>query len=194
MIFSSGNLNKLEEIREFFSDMEIEILSLKDLELEGFEVEEDKDSLEGNAEKKARSLFELVKKPVFADDTGLFVEALNGAPGVYSARFASEHATYKDNRIKMLKELYGIEDRRAHFKTVICYVDADAKSHFFEGRVDGTIATEEHGEQGFGYDSLFFPDGEGRSFGEMSIEEKAKFSHRVKALSAFKNYLLSLQN
>lgn len=195
MIFSSGNAGKLREVRHFFADMGIEILSLSEVGLDGFEVEEDRDSLEGNAEKKALELFDLVGKPVFSDDTGLFVDALNGAPGVYSARYAGEGADFQANRTKMLRELQGVpaEKRTARFKTVICYVDQDRTVHFFEGRIDGHILEAEAGDQGFGYDSIFCPEGEQRSFGEMSVDEKAGFSHRVRALAAFKEFMLELR-
>ncbi len=191
IIFSSGNRGKLEEVRQFFSDLDVDILSVKDLSLDNFDVVEDKDTLEGNAEKKARELFDIVKKPVFSDDTGLFVDALGGAPGVYSARYAGEDADFQANRTKILKELDGVkfEDRKAHFRTVISYIDENGKNHFFEGRVDGFISEEERGDKGFGYDSIFFIPEKKRCFGEMSIEEKAGHSHRVNALKAFKKYL-----
>ncbi len=191
IIFSSGNEGKLEEVRNFFKDLDLEIQSLKDLNLTNFDVIEDRETLEGNAEKKALELFDLVNTPVFSDDTGLFVEALNGKPGVYSARYAGENVTYQDNRTKMLKELDGVplEQRNAYFKTIVCYVDENRKSHFFEGRVDGYISEEERGENGFGYDSIFYVKEKDKCFGEMSLDEKAADSHRVRALSAFKSFL-----
>ncbi len=192
IIFSSGNAGKLKEVRNFFKDMKIEILSVKEIGLENFDVLEDKDSLEGNAEKKALELFDLIKKPVFSDDSGLFVDHLNGAPGVYSARYAGEHADFKDNRAKMLKELDGVpfDKRTAYFKTVICYVDENRQSYFFEGRVDGYISEVEKGDRGFGYDSIFYLPKEKRCFGEMTIEEKSANSHRVIALKEFKDFLI----
>ncbi len=192
IIFSSGNAHKLNEVRNFFEDLNLEILGIKDCNIENFEVEEDRDTLEGNAEKKALELFDIVQKPVFSDDTGLFVEALNGEPGVYSARYAGEDADFKKNRDKMLKEMQGIkfENRKAYFKTVIAYVDIDRKVHFFEGRVDGFISETEKGDNGFGYDSIFYLPEKNKCFGEMNIDEKSNNSHRVKALKNFKKFLL----
>ncbi len=192
IVFSSGNLGKLKEVRKFFANTNIEILSVKEAGLADFDVVEDKDTLEGNAEKKAQELFDIIKKPVFSDDTGLFVEALNGEPGVYSARYAGEDADFKANRTKMLKELTGVKwaNRKAYFKTVICYVDQNRKSHFFEGRVDGIISEDERGDRGFGYDSIFYIPSEDKCFGEMTLEEKSKHSHRVRALQAFKDFFV----
>ncbi len=192
IVFSSGNVGKLKEVRQFFKDTDIEILSVTDTGIENFEVVEDKDTLEGNAEKKALELFDIIKKPVFSDDTGLFVDALNGKPGVYSARYAGEDADFKANREKMLKELNGVEfdNRKAFFKTVICYVDENRTSHFFEGRVDGIIAEKEYGNKGFGYDSIFYIPEDNKCFGEMTLEEKSKYSHRVRALKAFKEFFI----
>ncbi len=194
IVFSSGNKGKLREVRAFFKDMDIEILSPKDLGLDNFDVMEDKDSLEGNAEKKALELFDIVKRPVFSDDTGLFVDYLDGAPGVYSARFAGEDANFTSNKKKLLSELSGVEQKKrtAYFKSVVCYVDEDRNVNFFEGRVDGYITEEEKGNNGFGYDSVFYFPEKGKTFGEMLEEEKAEKTHRILALEKFKQFLRGL--
>ncbi len=191
IVFSSGNAGKLREVRAFFEDIDLEVLSPKDMGLENFDVEEDRDTLEGNAEKKALELFDNIKKPVFSDDTGLFVDFLNGEPGVYSARYAGDDANFKSNKKKLLKALEGVkyEDRTAYFKSVICYVDEDRGVHFFEGRVDGYISESQKGDNGFGYDSIFYFPEKDMTFGEMKPEEKAEKTHRIIALRKFKEFL-----
>jgi XTP/dITP diphosphohydrolase len=154
------------------------------------DIEETGTTLEENAAIKARAVFAGVGKPVIADDTGLEVAALGGAPGVYSARYAGERATYKDNCIKLLKELDGKTDRNASFKTVLCYIDANGKETEFEGKVDGSIAPLSLGVHGFGYDPIFVPvDGNGHTFSEMTSEEKNRISHRRRAVERFSEWL-----
>ena len=154
-------------------------------------VEEDADTLRGNAEKKARALHAHAGLPALADDTGLEVDALDGAPGVRSARFAGEDADDEANRRHLLAEIAGAPGRTARFRTVLAYADDDGV-RYFEGVCEGLIATEESGAGGFGYDSLFRPvDGDGRTFAEMSTDEKNAMSHRGRALDAFADWFAS---
>ena len=194
IILSSGNKHKISEIRNILKDMPFEIVSKDDLGYEDFDVEEDGETLEANAFKKAEELHKLVKGIVIADDTGLFVDVLNGAPGVYSARYAGEHVSYKENNNLLLKNLAGvpIEKRTAYFKTVIAVIFEDGKKLTAEGSVKGKIAFEEKGENGFGYDPLFIVENTGKTFAEMTAEEKNKLSHRARALMSLKEMLEDL--
>ncbi len=196
IILSSGNTHKVKEIKEILKDLDIEVVSKDDLGFKDFDVVEDKDSLEGNAFKKAEELSKLVKGIIIADDTGLFVDALDGAPGVYSARYAGEHANYKDNNELLLKNLGGvpIEKRTACFKTVIALVLEDGSKLKAEGECRGKIGFEAHGENGFGYDPLFIVDGLEKTFGEMTDEEKNSLSHRANALRNLKNVIGEILN
>ncbi len=191
LILSSGNAHKIKEIKEILKDLDIEVISKDDLGFKDFDVVEDMDSLEGNAFKKAEELSKLVKGIIIADDTGLFVDALNGAPGVLSARYAGEHVSYKDNNELLLRNLASvpIEKRTAYFKTVIALVLEDGTNLKAEGICKGSIDIEQRGENGFGYDPLFIVDGLGKTFGEMSDEEKNSLSHRANALRNLKNIL-----
>lgn len=149
------------------------------------DVEEDADTLEANALLKARALVEATGEPAIADDTGLFVEALDGRPGVYSARYAGEDATYTDNVVKLLSELEGVSESRrtAKFRTVVVVAYPDREPLVIAGVLEGSISTEPHGDQGFGYDPVFVPDGGGgRTLAEMSPDEKNAISHRGRAL------------
>jgi XTP/dITP diphosphohydrolase len=147
------------------------------------EVVEDADTLEGNARLKACAIAVATGQPALADDTGLEVAALGGAPGVYAARYAGAGATYADNRAKLLAELAGGPDRRASFRTVVMVAWPDGSEITAEGVCEGTIAEQERGERGFGYDPVFVPDdGDGRTFAEMSDGEKNALSHRARAL------------
>jgi XTP/dITP diphosphohydrolase len=194
IILSSGNKHKISEIRNILKNMPFKVVSKDDLGYEDFDVEEDGETLEANAFKKAEELHKLVKGIVIADDTGLFVDALNGAPGVYSARYAGEHVSYKENNNLLLKNLAGvpIEKRTAYFKTVIAVIFEDGKKLTAEGSVKGKIAFEEKGENGFGYDPLFIVENTGKTFAEMTAEEKNKLSHRARALMSLKEMLEDL--
>lgn len=153
------------------------------------DVDEDADTLDGNARKKARALAQHAGQPSLADDTGLEVDALDGAPGVRSARFAGEDATDAANRAHLLARLDGAAPRRARFRTVLAYDDG-ARVRTFEGVCAGTITDAERGTGGFGYDALFVPDeGDGRTFAEMTTDEKNRISHRARALAAFEQWL-----
>jgi XTP/dITP diphosphohydrolase len=147
------------------------------------EVVEDADTLEGNARLKASAIATATGRPALADDTGLEVAALGGAPGVYAARYSGPHATYADNRAKLLAELAGHTDRSARFRTVVMVVWPDGSELAAEGVCDGSIAEAERGDRGFGYDPVFVPvDGDGRTFAEMTDGEKNALSHRAQAL------------
>lgn len=168
----------------------IEVLKLPD---DFPDIEETGTELSENAIIKARAVFLSLKIPTLADDTGLEVEALGGAPGVYTARYAGENATYSDNCKKLLRELDGITDRKAVFKTALCYIDNHGKEFLFEGIVKGTISTSEKGDGGFGYDPVFIPDtSNGLTFAEMSIEQKNLISHRARAIEAFVKWVKEL--
>lgn len=165
----------------------IEVLNLPD---DFPDIEETGTELSENAIIKARAVFLALRIPTLADDTGLEVEALGGGPGVYTARYAGEKATYSDNCKKLLQELYGKTNRKAVFKTALCYIDKNEQEYLFEGIVSGTISTSEKGEGGFGYDPVFIPDSyNGLTFAEMSIEQKNLISHRARAIQAFVEWL-----
>ncbi|MDI9495923.1 MAG: XTP/dITP diphosphatase [Bacillota bacterium] len=184
IILSSGNAHKVKEIKSILKDLPFEVVSKNDLGYEDFDVEEDGSTLEENALKKAEELHKLTKGIVIADDTGLYVDAIKGEPGVYSARYAGEDATYADNNKKLLNKLRNVpmEKRTAYFKTVIAIVFEDGSKMTVEGICKGHIASQERGNRGFGYDPLFVPEGNDKSFAEMSEEEKNKISHRSNAL------------
>ena len=149
------------------------------------DVPEDADTLLGNARLKAAAICAATGLPAVSDDTGLYVDALGGAPGVYAARFAGQDATYADNRAKLLRELGDTDDRNARFVSAVMVVWPDGREIAVEGVCAGTIATTELGERGFGYDSVFIPDdGDGRSFAEMTDDEKNAISHRARSLAA----------
>ncbi len=183
IFLASGNPHKIVELRQLLESLQIQIRSTRDLD-DAEEVEEDQPDLTGNALKKARYWFDKTGLPSLADDTGLEVVVLNGAPGVYSARYAGENVTYADNVEKLLRELEGKTDRKARFRTVIAYV-TDQGEQIFEGVCNGIITTEIKGEKGFGYDPVFRPDGYSETFAELSAEEKNRISHRGRALEKF---------
>lgn len=155
------------------------------------EIPETADTLQGNALQKAQFVYDKYHLSCFADDTGLEVEALNGAPGVYSARYAGEHCSFADNVNKLLHEMQGKTNRRACFKTVVALI-LDGEAHFFEGRVDGTIIESPRGGEGFGYDPVFVPDGFSETFAEMSAEQKNKISHRGRAMAKLIEFLQNI--
>ncbi|MDP8220177.1 MAG: RdgB/HAM1 family non-canonical purine NTP pyrophosphatase [Candidatus Stygibacter frigidus] len=181
LLIGTKNRDKFSEIREILSGLAFELLSAADYD--GLpDVVEDKDTIEGNAIKKAEEMAERSKMYVLADDTGLFVDALGGDPGVYSARYAGETCSYRDNRMKLLAEMTGITNRNASFRTVVALADSDGKViATVEGRVEGEIIFEEKGDKGFGYDSIFLCHETGKTFAEMSSEKKHKISHRGRA-------------
>ena len=187
LILATRNEHKIVEMREILKPLGIEVLSTQDFqELE--EVIEDEPTLEGNALKKARYVALKTSLPALSDDTGLEVEALDGAPGVYSARYAGENASYKDNVEKLLKELKGETNRKAAFRTVVAL--AIGNDEFtFEGHCEGEILKEPKGEKGFGYDPVFRPAGFTESFAELNASQKNEISHRGRAIQKFIQYL-----
>lgn len=190
LVFASNNAHKLSEIRAILGDR-IEIISLSDLQCHE-EIPETADTLEGNALIKARYVWEHYGLYCFADDTGLEVEALGGAPGVYSARFAGEHASFEDNVSLLLERLSGVAaPRRARFRTVIALID-EYGTHFFEGSVDGEITLERSGDHGFGYDPIFRPEGLEETFAQLTEQEKNSMSHRGRAVQQLVRYLQAL--
>lgn len=190
LVFASNNAHKLSEIRAILGDR-IEIISLSDLQCHE-EIPETADTLEGNALIKARYVWEHYGLYCFADDTGLEVEALGGAPGVYSARFAGEHASFEDNVSLLLERLSGVAaPRRARFRTVIALID-EYGTHFFEGSVDGEITLERSGDHGFGYDPVFRPEGREETFAQLTEQEKNSMSHRGRAVQKLVRYLQAL--
>lgn len=186
LIFATNNKHKLHEVRELLGN-KIEIVSLAEIGLEG-DIPETADTLDGNALQKARWVWERTGEDCFADDTGLEVEALGGAPGVYSARYAGEHCSFDDNINKLLKALDGTDNRKADFRTVVCLIEK-GKERYFEGRVDGKILTERYGDEGFGYDPIFMPEHFAVSFAEMPLEVKNMISHRGRAIAKLAEYL-----
>lgn len=191
IVLSTDNKNKLREIREILEDLDVEIYGKSDIDGMDFEVVEDGDTLYDNALKKARAMADRVDFAVLADDTGLFVNALAGEPGVHSARYASEHDD-KKNRQKLLKNLEDKKDRSAYFKTQIILIDEDKNIIPIEGVCPGKISLEERGDNGFGYDSIFIPEGFNKTFAEMSHEEKNEISHRARALKNLRDKLSNL--
>ena len=185
IVFATHNKNKLEEIRSIINNYAR--LGLSDIGCNE-EIIEDADNIKGNAKIKADFVTNNFHLNCFADDTGLEVEALNGEPGVFSARYAGENCSYHDNVVKLLKTMKGIENRNARFRTVIA-LNLDGQQYFFEGIVNGKILTEEHGDKGFGYDPIFQPDGFKESFAEMTMETKNKISHRGKAAAKLIDFL-----
>ena len=178
LVFVTGNANKVKEIQNLMGTA-YDFLSLKDIGcLE--DVPETQPTIEGNALQKARYVKEKYGYDCFAEDTGLLVDALDGAPGVYSARYAGEAKDPQANMDKILEELGTTDNRTARFQTVIALI-LDGQEHCFEGVVEGSIRTERSGADGFGYDPIFEPEGLGRTFAEMTIEEKGVISHRGRA-------------
>ena len=175
-VFATNSAHKLEEVKAIVG-AKIEILSLKDIGCQA-DIPETADTLEGNALLKARFIYETYHLDCFADDTGLEVEALNGAPGVYSARYAGDAHNSEANMRKLLQELEGVENRRARFRTAFALI-LNGKEHLFEGIVNGHITPVRHGTSGFGYDPVFVPDGYTQTFAEMGDALKNKISHRA---------------
>lgn len=189
-VFASKNEHKVSEIRALLPDRII-LQSLNDIGWDN-DIEETGETLEANAVIKAKAVFEATGMPCFADDSGLEVAALNGRPGVHSARFAGPEKSDFNNCEKLLSDLKGMENRKAKFKTVIAYVD-DQGSHLFSGAVHGTILHEFRGTMGFGYDPLFVPDGWTLTFAEVTKDEKNRVSHRAKAFEQFLKFLATVE-
>ncbi|NNE12842.1 MAG: RdgB/HAM1 family non-canonical purine NTP pyrophosphatase [Ilumatobacter sp.] len=178
LVCASANPDKVAEIASILDG----VVELLPRPADVPDVVEDADTLVGNARLKAVAICEATGRPAVADDTGLEVDALGGAPGVRSARWAGEGCTYADNRAKLLRELEGVADRRAAFRTCVLVSFPDGREVVVDGRCEGVITEQPHGDGGFGYDSVFRPDeGDGRTFAEMSADEKHALSHRGRA-------------
>lgn len=186
IVFASNNAHKLEEARAILKD-KVTVLSLNDIDCHD-EIPETADTLEGNALIKARWVKDKYGYDCFADDTGLMVEALGDAPGVYSARYAGEHCSPSDNIEKLLKELAGEKNRKARFATVVALILGNDE-YLFEGEVKGHISEIKSGTDGFGYDPVFIPENSAVSFAEMSAEAKNSISHRGRAMSKLADFL-----
>ncbi len=195
LVVATRNRGKLQEIKAFLSGIVEHVSCAADFE--GFpEIVEDGETFELNALKKAREAMQYTGLPALADDSGLVVDVLGGRPGVYSARFAGEHADDAANNRRLLKELDGVptELRQSAFICAMAFVTPDGREQVFFGRVGGRILTEGHGNGGFGYDPLFLVDGFGRSMAQLTVEEKNTISHRGQALQSFREYLLNDNN
>lgn len=189
IVLASRNPNKIEEMNALFSELGIIVYSALDFPaLE--EVEEDEPTLEGNALKKARYVHQVTGLPALSDDTGLEVSALNGAPGVHSARYAGEHASYQDNVLKLLEAMLDKADRTAQFRTVLALVTSNEELTF-DGTCVGEIISEQKGSSGFGYDPIFKPDGFNKTFAELDSSTKNEISHRGRAAQELLKFLKS---
>lgn len=187
LVFATNNAHKLDEIRAILGD-EIEIVSLADIGCHT-DIPETADTLEGNALQKARYVYEHYHCDCFADDTGLEVEALDGAPGVHTARYAyPDRHDPEANTRKLLDALKEKSSRRAQFRTVIALI-LNGEEHLFDGRVEGSIATEKRGTEGFGYDPVFIPEDSGKTFAELGVEAKNRISHRARAVARLCKFL-----
>jgi XTP/dITP diphosphohydrolase len=191
LVIATHNKHKLSEIKPLIPEA-FQLLSLDDVEIFD-DIPETADTLEGNALQKASFVFSRSSKNCLADDTGLEVDALDGRPGVYSARYAGEGCSYADNNRKLLEELNGVENRKACFRTVICLI-YNGKEHYFEGNVKGSIISELRGKEGFGYDPVFIPDGHSLTYAEMGFEEKNSLSHRAEAVRKLREFLLKYES
>lgn len=196
LIIATRNKDKFREIKEILKDLteKIEILSLNDFPDFPKIIEEDGKTLEENAIKKAKTASEILKLPAIGEDTGLEVEYLKGAPGVYSARFAGPGCTYDDNNRKLLSLLEGVpfEKRKAKFRCVVCFSQQGKKPKIVEGAIEGFISTEPKGKNGFGYDPVFFVPEYGKTFAELPSELKNKISHRSIAFRKIKEIICEI--
>lgn len=192
LVFATNNKHKLDEVRKITSRHPVEIVSLADIDCFD-EIPETADTLEGNALQKVLYIREKFGMDCFADDTGLEVEALNNAPGVYSARYAGPGHDSEANMKKLLHEMEGMENRKARFRTVIALV-WNGKTYTFDGIVNGTITTTKRGENGFGYDPIFIPEGYEQTFAELGNDIKNQISHRAKVVEKLDEFLTQLSD
>jgi XTP/dITP diphosphohydrolase len=186
LIFATNNLNKVIEVRKVLGDS-FDIITMQEAGI-NIDIPEPHDSLEANASEKSTTIFKFTKKNCFSEDTGLEVNALNGEPGVKSARYAGENRAFDENVKKLLRNLNGIENRSAQFRTVISLI-LDGTEYQFKGICKGKIIDEKRGTNGFGYDPVFIPDGSDKTFAEMDMDEKNQFSHRKKAMKKLIDFL-----
>ena len=187
LVFATGNSHKLQEVQGLFKEG-FALSCLKDVNITE-EIPETADNLVDNALQKAWYVYNKCGIPCFADDTGLEVDALGGAPGVYSARYAGEQKDSKLNMLLLLKNMNGKANRNARFRTIIAYIDENAQEHIFEGEIRGKIIENMVGENGFGYDPIFVPEGYEQTFAELSSEIKNTLSHRARAMEKFLSYI-----
>ncbi len=188
LVFATNNANKAEEINQILGD-DFKVLTLKDIGFEG-DIPETQPTLQGNALQKAQYIVDRYNVNCFADDTGLEIEALDGRPGVYSARYAGPQRSSEDNMAKVLQELDGQPNRKAQFRTAIALM-LNGEQHVFEGKVEGRIAELRSGDSGFGYDPIFYPEQQKRTFAQMGADEKNAVSHRQRAVTAMVAFLRS---
>lgn len=188
LVFATNNAYKLEEIRTALPPT-FEIAGLKEIGITE-EISETASTLEGNAIQKARYIYNKLSTSCFADDTGLEVEVLDNRPGVLSARYAGNECNSEKNINKVLAEMAGEKNRKAKFRTIIAFIH-EKQIYCFEGQIQGEISTEKRGEEGFGYDPIFIPQGYNKTFAQMSLFEKNKISHRSKALEKFISFIHS---
>lgn len=186
LIFATNNRNKVAEIQSLVGN-NFNIIPLKEAGID-IDIPEPHDQFEANAAEKARTIFSMTQQNCFSEDTGLEIATLNGAPGVKSARYAGENRDFQANIDLVLSKMKGIKDRSAQFRTVICLI-WQGKEYYFEGICKGQISTEMHGENGFGYDPIFIPEGATKSFASMTMEEKHQYSHRQKAVTQLFEFL-----
>lgn len=189
IVFATNNPNKLKEIQSLIPK-EIEIISLNEIGCNE-DIPETGDTLEANAFQKAHYIKDNFNYDCFADDTGLEIDELNGDPGVYSARYAGPERNANANMNKVLNELKGKKNRKAQFRTAIALI-LKGEEHLFEGKVEGYISKDKQGDEGFGYDPIFIPENDKRSFAQMSMEEKGAISHRGRAVKKLVTYLNNL--
>ena len=191
LLFASKNKHKLSEIRSLFEEAGLTTIDLQSVVDDSRidDIPEDFETIEENAAAKAEFIYNIYKTNVFADDTGLEIEALNGRPGVYSARYAGENCSFEDNINKVLEELKGISNRKATFRTLICLI-IEGEKHFFEGRVEGEITEKRTGKKGFGYDPVFKPLSSDFTYADMPLSEKNQTSHRAMAVKKMVEFLL----
>ncbi len=190
LIFASQNKNKVLEVKSLMPPS-IELLSLSDIHFNE-DIEETESTIEGNALLKARTIYTKTQMNCFADDSGLLIDALDGSPGVYSARYAGEPKNDEANLQKVLHQLSGIENRKAHFKTVMALI-INGKEFLCEGIINGTIISAKKGANGFGYDPIFVPNGCSKTFAELDLKEKSTISHRALALQKMISILNNLE-
>lgn len=190
LVFATNNLHKLEEVSAILGN-QIELLSLNDINCHT-DIPETSDTLEGNALLKSQFVYDKYRVNCFADDTGLEVDILGGAPGVYSARYAGDNHDPEANILKLLEKLKGEENRKAQFRTVILLI-IDEKKYLFEGIIKGNIIKEKKGNFGFGYDPIFIPEGYNQTFAELGNDIKNKISHRALAVNKLCEFLHSIQ-
>ncbi|MBX2930530.1 MAG: RdgB/HAM1 family non-canonical purine NTP pyrophosphatase [Chitinophagaceae bacterium] len=186
LIFATNNQHKVNEIKTIIGNP-FHVISLHDAGID-IDIQEPYDTLQENASEKSRVIYQLTNQNCFSEDTGLEVEALNGEPGVKSARYAGEEKHFQENINKLLKNLANIDNRKAQFRTVVSLI-LNGKEYIFEGICKGRIIEKEKGTSGFGYDPIFIPDGSNKTFAEMTIEEKNLYSHRKKAIQQLINFL-----